>query len=244
MPTVLTREQVRRVDRIAVDEYGMIGLVLMENAGRNAADIILRDCAGRTDAPDASVVGRVVLFCGTGNNGGDGFVIARHLANADIDVVIALTGPVDRLTPDASANHRICVAMGIACAPADSMQIRPSDLIVDAMLGTGFTGDVRPPLAGIIKTINNTPNAGVVAIDLPSGLDCDAGMPSNACVVAGQTITFVAVKSGFQATGAVAHTGRVHVADIGAPAAIVQRVLAESVADGNPNESRPTGRQV
>jgi len=245
MPIVLTREQVRRIDRIAIDQYGMIGLVLMENAGRNAADIILHHIAARADMPSDPVVDRVVIFCGTGNNGGDGFVIARHLANANIAVVIAIVGAADRFAPDAAANHRICIAMGIPCLPADSMRIHPSDLIVDAMLGTGFAGQVRQPIAGIIKTINDTPNAGIVAIDLPSGLDCDTGTPAGACVVADQTITFVAVKSGFHTTAGVARTGRVHVADIGAPAIIVERVVNEQDADRTvPKEGPPCDRQI
>ena len=225
MDVVLTRAQVRRVDRIAMDEYGISGLVLMENAGRNAASIILNELGPRRSTGGDGPAGRVLIFCGTGNNGGDGFVIARHLANANVDLAVALAGAVDRLSPDAAANHRICQAMGISIKDARSVEIRPYDLIVDALLGTGFSGQVRQPLAGVIETINAAPKAGVVAIDVPSGLDCDTGVPSNACVVADLTITFVAGKAGFSTDQAQQYVGRVQVADIGAPKAIVERVL-------------------
>jgi NAD(P)H-hydrate epimerase len=220
MGVVLTREQVREVDRIAIEKFGICGLVLMENAGRNAADLILRQIEASADTP----VRRVAVFCGTGNNGGDGFVIARHLVNAGVKVQIALAGDADRLTPDAAANHRICRAMNIPIAPAESVEIGPDDLVVDALLGTGFAGQVRQHPANLIHRINAAAKRGVVAIDVPSGLDCNTGEPSNATIVADTTITFVASKTGFQSAGARRFVGRLHVADIGAPTVITDRV--------------------
>lgn len=225
MNVVLTREQVRQVDQIAIDEYGISGLVLMENAGRNAARIILAEITARNAGESADSVNRVLIFCGTGNNGGDGFVIGRHLANVGVDVSIALTGEVDRLSPDATANHRICRAMEIPIEDTHSAEIRPGDLVVDALLGTGFAGQVREPLARVIKAINEAPKACVVAIDVPSGLDCNSGAASNACVIADLTITFVADKTGFHSDEARRYVGQVHVADIGAPPTIVERIL-------------------
>jgi NAD(P)H-hydrate epimerase len=168
----------------------------------------------------------VVVFCGTGNNGGDGFVVARHLSNAGAQVEIALAGDVDRLSPDAAANHRICAAMGIPINSADAVSPDADTLIVDALLGTGFAGDVRAPLAAVIDRINETPKRRVVALDVPSGLDCDTGRPSNATVRADVTVTFVAGKVGFDAASARPYVGRVDVADIGSPPIIVERVLA------------------
>ncbi len=222
MDVVLTREQVRRVDRIAIEELGIPGLILMENAGRNAAAIILE----RIAAPAQDPIQGVVVFCGTGNNGGDGFVIARHLVNAGITVRIALAGRPDRLTPDADANYRICKNMSIPIAPPDQTDVNPDDLIVDALLGTGFTSQVRDDLAAVIHQLNDTLKRAVIAIDVPSGLDCNTGQPSNATVIADATITFVADKTGFQAPGANRYTGPVHVADIGAPPTIILRVTA------------------
>lgn len=218
MDVALTRAQVRLVDRIAMERYGILGLVLMENAGRNAAAIVLEAIGGR--------VKRVVVMCGTGNNGGDGFVIARHLVNVGVDVLIGLASDRDRLTPDAAANARICEVMEIAIVEAASVEIRSSDLIVDALLGTGFTGQVRAPLAELIKRVNAADKAAVYAIDVPSGLDCDTGAPSNATIVADVTVTFVAEKVGFQRAGTARYVGKVRIADIGAPSAIIQQVLA------------------
>ena len=215
----LTREQVRRVDRIAVEEYGISGLVLMENAGRNAARIILQELDLSPGEPT-----RAVIFCGTGNNGGDGFVIARHLANAGADVRIGLAGDPQRLSPDAAANQRICQAMKLPIQPAHEVAISENDLVVDALLGTGFTGDVRKEIAGLISDINTAAKRHVVAVDVPSGLDCDTGAPSNATVIADTTITFVADKVGFRNVEAQPFVGTVHVCDIGAPREITERV--------------------
>lgn len=226
MGTLLTREQVRRVDRIAMEEYGIGGLVLMENAGRNAAEIILDEIERRNSVGGSGRVNRVLVFCGTGNNGGDGFVVARHLTNCGVDVRIALTGEPERLSPDAAANHRICAAMDIPMTAARDAGIRPDDLVVDALLGTGFTGQVREPSASVIAEINAASNCGVIAIDVPSGLDCDTGEPASACIVADLTITFVASKVGFEAPRAGEFVGDIRVVDIGAPADIIKQVLA------------------
>ena len=225
MEPILTREQVRQVDRIAAEEYHISGLVLMENAGHNATQIILQEMADRLSARGTEDAARVLIFCGTGNNGGDGFVIARHLDNAGVNVAVAMAGEPDRLAPDAAANHRICVAMELPIVDAVQAEIRPRDLVVDALLGTGFTGQVRQPLAGIIETINRASKIGVVAVDVPSGLDCSTGEPANACVKADLTITFAADKAGLQTEQGRKYAGRVRVADIGAPPAIARRVL-------------------
>ncbi len=214
----LTREQVREVDRIAIEELGIPGIVLMENAGRNAAHEIL----------DAfSPIARAVLFCGTGNNGGDGFVIARHLANAGVPVHIALAGKVEKLSPDAAVNYRICANMGWPIAAAESVELLPNDVVVDALLGTGFTSQVRAPLAKIIGRINAASKRAVVAIDVPSGLDCDTGQPSNATIQADMTVTFVAAKVGFSKPPAAEYTGQIVTADIGAPPSINSRVAQQ-----------------
>lgn len=222
MSIFLTRAQIREVDRLAIDEYGIPGVVLMENAGRNAARVIRHEIA------DRGLNGRIVVFCGTGNNGGDGFVIARHLANVGRDVVICMAGDIGRLTDVAGINYRICNAMRLPDVNADDAAIRPDDIVVDALLGTGFSGVVREPFAGIIERINRAARAIVVAIDVPSGLDCDSGEPANACIKADVTVTFVAEKVGFQNPRSRAYTGRVVVTDIGAPRGIIDRVRGVS----------------
>ncbi|MEE9295478.1 MAG: NAD(P)H-hydrate epimerase [Phycisphaerae bacterium] len=220
MDIALTRRQVREVDRIAIEEFGISGLVLMENAGHNAAKVILDELESGAGPAARSVV----VFCGTGNNGGDGFVIARHLANKGVGVRIGLAGDVDRLTPDAAANHYICQAMGISVLAAADVEIGAEDVVVDALLGTGFAGRVREPLASLIERINQAKKRRVIAVDVPSGLDCDTGETANITVKADVTVTFVADKIGFQRSDAAGYVGRVCVADIGAPTSVVDRV--------------------
>ena len=218
----LTRAQVREVDRIAIEEYGISGLVLMENAGHNAARIILDELKSGSDPSGASVV----VFCGTGNNGGDGFVIARHLVNAGGAVRIGVSGEPARLTPDAAANHAICQAMGVSIRAAADVEFGAEDVVVDALLGTGFSGQVREPMASLIDRISSTSKRIVIAIDLPSGLDCDSGAAGGSTVRADVTITFVAGKIGFDRGVAGDYVGRVLVADIGAPVCVIERVAA------------------
>ncbi|RIK64757.1 MAG: NAD(P)H-hydrate epimerase [Planctomycetota bacterium] len=219
---ILSRAQVREVDRIAIDEYGMPGIALMENAGASAARLL------RELAPDAA---RVAIVCGRGNNGGDGFVVARHLQNAGRKVTLLLVCDPAALGGDAAVNYAIVKRMGLEMHPfaspndmsANRHRLSQADVIVDALLGTGFAGTVKRPFDQVIEEINAAGRP-VFALDLPSGLDCDTGQPSNATVRAAHTITFVAKKPGFLAPAAAAWVGRVHVADIGCPAEIIQRV--------------------
>ena len=224
----LTRAQVREVDRRAIEQYGIPGIVLMENAGRNAADLI------RERLPRGGPVG---LVCGRGNNGGDGFVIARHLHNAGIDVELFLACDRARLAGDAATNYRIVERMSLTRHAFDTAErinaaagrLNDAEIVVDAVLGTGFSGDVRSPLDLAIAAINQA-SATIVAVDLPSGLDCDTGRPSNATVRADLTITFVARKVGLDAPAARDYAGDVIVADIGAPHEIIRQVLAAQSA--------------
>jgi len=225
----LTRAQVREVDRRAIADYGIPGIVLMENAGRSAADVIRQLYATHCKADDT-----VAIVTGRGNNGGDGFVIARHLHNAGLPVALFPAAPLDSLSGDAETQACIAVSMKLPMFAFDddetigqhSSRLQQAAIIVDAVLGTGFAGDVRPPLDRVIHNINAAPAAIRVAIDVPSGLDCDTGRPSNATVRAHHTITFVARKIGFDQAGAAEFTGQVHVADIGAPPEILQSVLS------------------
>ncbi len=233
---VLTREQVREVDRRAVENYKIPGIVLMENAGRNAAHIIHQLFTLRTES--AGKVKRVAIICGGGNNAGDGFVIARHLVNLDVDVEIFLASDPARLTADAATNFEIAKQMRITMHRLDTIEdfdrnagsIPGASIIVDAMLGTGFSGEVRSLTSKIIHAINASGGPAVVAVDVPSGLDCDTGKPSNATVRADATVTFVAIKVGFLEQGASEFTGHVHVADIGSPREITQEVCSEEAS--------------
>ena len=232
---VLSRQQVRQVDRLAIQELGIPGVVLMENAGRGVAAVVLEVLGDRLGS-DVSL-GRVVVLAGGGNNGGDGYVIARHLYNHGVGVTVCTVVDPFVLTGDAATHYRICQKMGLPVHPicnedqlvAESSGWGRAHVLVDALLGTGFSGTVRPHLASVIQCCNDTPGPVVVAVDVPSGLDCDTGSPSNATVRADHTITFVAPKPGLVVPAAAPYVGRVVVADIGLPPQLVDRVLAMRV---------------
>ena len=218
----LTREEVRDIDRRAMEELGLPGMVLMENAGRGTAELMI----------ELGIDGPVTIVAGKGNNGGDGYVIARHLENRGFEVRVLLFADPKELTGDAATNYRVLRAAGTPirdCFTANEVTDLKEDLsgrswIVDALLGTGTRGTVREPFASVIEQINAS-KVRVLAVDLPSGLDCDTGEPLGACVRAAHTATFVAQKRGFETPDAAAYTGEVHVIDIGVP-----RSLLDSIA--------------
>jgi hydroxyethylthiazole kinase-like uncharacterized protein yjeF len=207
----LTCEQIRRIDQLAVERYAMPSIILMENAGRNAAYLI------REEFPELTN-GSVVIFCGPGNNGGDGFVIARHLHNMSWDVRIVLAVPAEKLKGDALTNYTIVSRMGIPISDPDSTDrlIEQSDVLVDALLGTGFQGEPRLPLDHLIQKINASGKP-VIAVDVPSGLDCFTGTPAQNTVRAHMTITFAAAKNVFFLPPAIEYVGKLKVEQIGIP---------------------------
>jgi NAD(P)H-hydrate epimerase len=225
---VATREQIRKLDGIAIEEYGIEGVILMENAGRRcarAAADMLGDPADKT----------VAVLCGRGNNGGDGFVVARHLSNWGARVEVLLLAAADDVLAgggETSANLRIILNMGIRVREVPSAgqvaealrQQCGSDLLVDALLGTGARGEVREPFLSAIRAVNEA-GCRVLAIDVPSGLDCDTGKPLGEAVRAERTVTFVCSKAGFARPGADLYTGKVAVAEISIPRAAIDRVL-------------------
>jgi NAD(P)H-hydrate epimerase len=212
----LTREQVRSIDRKAVEDYGMSGLVLMENAGRGCSDKLC----------EIGIVGKVVIVCGKGNNGGDGFVIARHLAARGHFVRVMLAAKPDELQGDAAANYAVLKSAGFPIVGIERLieELPNADWIVDALLGTGASGDPRSPISGVIAQINNV-NARKLAVDLPSGLDCDTGIPGNPTFRADHTCTFVAPKVGFANPAAKEFVGTVSVHDIGVPRKLLEEFL-------------------
>jgi NAD(P)H-hydrate epimerase len=222
-PPALNRRQSREVDRRAAEEYGMHSLVLMENAGRGVADKL----------GELGFAGPIVIGCGKGNNGGDGFVLARHLDLRGAAVKVLLWADPAELTGDAAANFTILEKCGVPIevfgkshdAARLDAALSGAGAIVDCLLGTGAAGDPRPPLDAVIEQLNAHP-APKIAVDLPSGLDCDTGEASRTTIRALHTCTFVAPKPGFLIPGAAAYTGQVHVLDIGAPRKLVEECLA------------------
>jgi NAD(P)H-hydrate epimerase len=223
----LTREQVRNIDRLAVERYHIPGVVLMENAAIAAANV-----AGEMIRPDA---GTVLILCGGGNNGGDGLAVARHLHNRGYDIRILLTTDAAKYAGEAKINWDICHAVSLPSANATAEAILGSGagLIVDAIFGTGLTQPPRPPFAEIVAAIEKL-RAPVLAIDIPSGLDCDTGRAlGSACVVATRTITFVAEKIGFDQPEARKYLGQITVGDIGCPI----ELIAEAARDETKRQS-------
>jgi NAD(P)H-hydrate epimerase len=234
----LTRAQVREIDRIAIEELGIPSVVLMENAGRGAAEELLAALDGGLLRPPGGARPAALVLCGGGNNAGDGYVVARHLANAGLDARLAETAPPEKLSPDAAVFRRVTVAMGLAhrgvadaaAWASEAAWLGEASLLVDAVLGTGFHGEVREPLAGLLSVAGAWAREGrrpVVALDVPSGLDVDTGDPSNVVLRADLTLTFAAAKVGLERAEARAFTGPVRVVSIGAPPGLVERVRAK-----------------
>jgi len=219
----LTREQVRRLDRCAIETAGVPGVVLMENAGRNTADEIERFLGG-------AAAGRsIAIVAGAGNNGGDGFVIARHLAMRGATVTTFLVAPAGKVAGDAAVNLAILRELAHdvrdVCEnlPGLARKLAGADLVVDAVGGTGISGTLRGGLASAVEQINAAARP-VVAVDIPTGLDCDSGAADGPVVRAAMTVTMLARKKGFDNPDAAAFTGEVRVVDIGIPPDVIARL--------------------
>jgi NAD(P)H-hydrate epimerase len=194
----------------------------MENAGRGAAEEVLR----LLSAGDTS---RVSVLAGTGNNGGDACVVARHLAIQGVRVELFAASRLEDLRGDAAIMRRAAEKIGIvvheASTAAALSRLDGSGVLVDGLLGTGFRGELRPSIARLVEAVNacrTHTGARVVALDLPSGLDADSGHPARPTVVADVTVTFAAWKVGFDAPEAQSFLGRIVLAGIGISAEIAR----------------------
>ncbi len=222
MTRAMTAEQAREIDRRAVEACGMSSLVLMENAGRGAVDVLER----------LGIAGPVLIPCGSGNNGGDGLVMARHLDVRRYAVCVALCGEPARMSADAAANLQILrhckVPIELFSGAGDIARLERlldgADWIVDALFGTGFHGPMRAPFTEVIAALNAAP-ARRLAVDLPSGLNANTGEASTPTFRADHTVTFVAPKVGFASPAAKPFLGEVHLTDIGAPRRLIDAVI-------------------
>jgi len=219
----LTRDQVREIDRISIERYHIPGIVLMENAARAAAEVAWEMLGRRPDS-------NVMILCGGGNNGGDGLAVARHLHNRRVRVLIHTTVDPHVYDGDALKNWEIVDRMALPRTPRDGINKLivggGFGLIVDAVFGTGLTSAPRPPFVMLAEAccLSRSP---VLAIDIPSGLDCDTGLPLGPCIRATRTITFVAEKVGFANPEARGCTGEVTIGDIGCPRELIEEVTRE-----------------
>lgn len=252
MIPVLTRAQMRAFDKHAIETFHIPGIVLMENAGRGAADVIsaiLDDQRGadpahppQGDEPTSErgfpvrhvktpgqparypLDARVVVVCGAGNNGGDGYVVARHLLARGAAVEVFLAGASERVTGESRVNHDAFIDFGgsftelpagSSLAPLTAALAR-ADLVVDALFGTGLDRVVKGHLAEVIGALNAA-GRHTVALDIPSGLDADSGAPLGVAVQADDTVTFGHLKVGLLTPDGARLAGNIHVVDLGVP---------------------------
>jgi NAD(P)H-hydrate epimerase len=224
-PLVLTREESRHIDRVAIEQLGIAGGVLMENAGRGVVDVLLH-----TDPALLAAGEKVAILCGKGNNAGDGFVIARRLAVLGVPYVVVVLASPNELAGDARANYEVLARasarlINLADLAQSNVAALPAALdhhaggarwVVDALLGTGAVGAPREPYRTAIAWMNAQPGRRL-AVDLPSGLDCDTGLVAGEAVRADVTCTFVAAKPGLLLPAAAPWIGVLQIVDIGVP---------------------------
>jgi NAD(P)H-hydrate epimerase len=224
-PLTFSRDALRELDRRAVEEFHIPILVLMENAGRAVAEATLRHLHKNPR--------RALILAGPGNNGGDGLVAVRHLHNAGVEVSILLLAAREHYHDAAATQLAIVDAMKLRAdtLSADHAELRdwlvdsnPGDLLVDGLFGTGLSRTVEGLAADVIRAANASKRT-IIAIDIPSGLDSETGQPLGVAIRATETVSFCGLKRGFaQAQG---YTGKVTVADIGAPRELLQQLASK-----------------
>ncbi len=208
----LTARQARSVDASLQKRFGISALVLMENAGRGLAAEAIKTYRG----------GKIAVFCGKGNNGGDGFVCARHLLTAGIKSDVFLIGAQSQVLTEARVNLDILLKLGQKVIevteehPLCAGKMKHYDLIVDALLGIGLSGGVRGIYKDAIDWINKAKSM-VLSVDIPSGLNATTGKILGCCVKAEKTITFIACKRGMIVGEGRRYCGKVVVKDLGIP---------------------------
>jgi len=208
LPTALyTAAEVRELDRIAIEQHGVPGFELMRRAGRACYRWLCRLWPGENT---------VTVYCGAGNNGGDGFVIATQALLAGKSVRVILTAAPERLSGSALEAYRRLCETGLEAEPFASAAAPTRGVVVDAILGTGLGGSVRGVAAQAIDQINGS-DLPVLAVDIPSGLCSDSGSVLGAAVRARATCTFIGLKRGLFTGSGPAHTGAVHFDDLALP---------------------------
>ena len=221
---IVTADEMREMDRRTIEAFGVPGRVLMENAGLGATRILLKRFP---DLPRQ----RVGVLAGRGNNGGDGFVIARHLSQKGIRVVVYLLSGPASIRGDAEANFKLLSPLGIpvrempeqAYFRAQQTAMRHQDIWIDAILGAGLKSDVKGYYREVIEFINGLERP-VVAVDIPSGLNSNTGQPCGVCIRAAMTVTFGFAKVGQLIHPGVEYTGDLGIVDIGIPPSIARGV--------------------
>lgn len=241
---IVTADQMQNLDRQTIDEFGIPGRVLMENAGRGATHTFLQRVYAKGP-------GKVGILAGRGNNGGDGFVMARYLFHKGIDVTVYLLSTADKVKGDAKQNLRLLRAAHVpvveipdaAHFPPQQAGMRHISFWIDAILGTGLNSDVKGFFRHIIEFINNLKRP-VFAVDIPSGLNADTGQPCSTCIQAAATATFAFAKVGHVVQPGAQLSGQVDVIDIGIPPAMaIKAGIQQRLQTGTQIQSMLTPRQ-
>jgi len=217
VPSV-TAEEMRAVDRVAVEEVGLALLGMMENAGRTLAAHVR---AVRAEAGSAS--GPVAVVAGAGGNGGGGLACARHLANRGASVRVVLDRPAEDLNGAPARQARILDAMGVPTTTdaGAALEGEPPAVVVDALIGYGLTGALRPPASDLVAAVNDL-SAPTVSLDVPSGVDATTGAAEGVAVAPDRTVTLALPKPGLAGVD-----GRLFLADIGIPTVVYERAGVE-----------------
>lgn len=245
MEPLVTAAEMRRCDRIAIEKMKIPGLLLMENAGRAVAEAVLDLCAHESER-------NILIFCGKGNNGGDGFVAARHLFNHDAWVTVVLVGKAREIKGDAKTNYTILknmigrkghprLRLIELSSPRQLNRLGEPNVIVDALFGTGFSGALKSPYDKLVDWMNRS-HARKVAVDIPSGVNADNGEVAKIAVRANETVTMGLNKIGLVVGRGRNHTGSIRVADISIPRNVYEaqrfatfHVLGEDVRGAMPH---------
>ncbi len=219
---IVTANQMQRMDRETIDSFGIPGRVLMENAGRGATQAFLHHIYKQGP-------GRIGVLAGRGNNGGDGFVMARYLSQKNIDVTVFLLSTSDKVTGDAADNLKLLKASNVKVVEipdkehfiARQSHMRHIPYWIDALLGTGLKSDVKGYFRQVIEFVNALQRP-VFAVDIPSGLNANTGQPCGVCIHASATATFAFAKIGHVVYPGATYCGDVEVIDIGIPPAMAE----------------------
>jgi NAD(P)H-hydrate epimerase len=212
----LTTSQMVEVDRLMIEHYKISLVQMMENAGRNLAELAIDHLDSSESKAD------ILILCGAGNNGGGGMVAARHLHNRGQRVRIALMD--QKLKPVPNKQWQILTAIGIKQTKLS--EVGNPSLIVDAMIGYGLRGDPRSPISAWIEMANSN-QASIIALDAPSGLDTSSGKPGNPCIQAAKTLTLALPKIGLLSEEAKSKVGQLYLADIGVPPELYSKIGIE-----------------
>jgi NAD(P)H-hydrate epimerase len=222
-PKAVSVASIQRLDRMAMEQYGIPSIVLMENAGRCVSQEIFRVLKHKQKK-------NVIVICGVGNNAGDGFVAARHLVNGAVSVKVFLVGTPSTLKLDAKINYQILQKSAVRVYPLDrhwaefEKSLKDCQVVVDALLGVGLNRRVEGLFKKVIETIRASGKY-VVAVDIPSGLDGTTGTIYGSCIRANTTVTMSLSKKGFYQHNAHQYTGKIVVADIGIPRRLIKRIV-------------------